>query len=140
MSRREELNLLSGVHPGLLRNNRRICARAVGRRAQFYAAREYKAARAALEEELRQARGGEPPVEGPVEVQVATYWPRRHRQGPANGLALGDVDASLKGILDALEGADVLGDDAQVVRLLAAKELASGLPGILVRVYSLGAS
>lgn len=66
--------------------------------------------------------------EGPLEVSVVAYWPRRHKIGPAKGLPFGDVDAVSKACLDALgkpepakgrkpekPGAYVITDDSQVM-------------------------
>ena len=61
--------------------------------------------------------GDSEPLSGPLVLSLREFWPRRHRQGPAVGLALGDVDGPLKGVLDALEDGGVFADDAQIVRL-----------------------
>jgi Holliday junction resolvase RusA-like endonuclease len=39
---------------------------------------------------------------GPLAVEVRAYWPRQHQKGPAEGQALGDVDAVIKACLDAM--------------------------------------
>jgi len=57
------------------------------------------------------------PLIGPVDLEVRTHWPRLRRKGPAAGQPTGDVDATAKAVLDALQRAGVLADDAQVQRL-----------------------
>lgn len=71
--------------------------------------------------------------EGPVVVEY-THKPRRvHRQGPAKGEALLDVDAPGKALLDALKGV-AYADDAQIRKAPPTKTTA-GPVGIRVRVY-----
>lgn len=61
---------------------------------------------------------------GPVHVEIAVYWPRAHRDGPAVGLAFGDVDALAKATLDSLQAAGAIEDDAQVTRCVMTKHIA----------------
>jgi Holliday junction resolvase RusA-like endonuclease len=57
------------------------------------------------------------PLSGPVTLEVRTHWHRLRRKGPAKGQPLGDVDATCKAVLDALQEAGVLYNDAQVYRV-----------------------
>lgn len=57
------------------------------------------------------------PLSGPIALEVRTHWPRLRRTGPAAGQPFGDVDATCKAVLDALQRAGVLADDAQVHRV-----------------------
>lgn len=72
--------------------------------------------------------------DGPLQVAIVAYWPRKHRKGPAEELPLGDVDAVAKAVLDALEDAGVIANDAQVVRLGLAKAYSKKSPRIEVKV------
>lgn len=83
---------------------------------------------------FRAAAAGRSFGPGPVSVAIVAYWPRKHRQGPAVGLVLGDVDAVAKAVLDALESAGVLADDAQATRLGCAKAYDKRRPRIEVKV------
>lgn len=96
-------------------NNRYV---AVGRGKRVLS-KEYRGFKAALAGECSLPR----PLDGPLCVTVAEAWARQHRTGPAAGLALGDIDSPLKCILDALKEGGAYHDDAQVVRLIAAKDI-----------------
>lgn len=61
---------------------------------------------------------------GPVRVTVDAYWPRRHQQGPAIGLAFGDVDAIGKAVCDSIEVAGIVASDAQVTECILRKHVA----------------
>jgi len=73
---------------------------------------------------------------GPVSVTVSCYWPAQHRKAPSTGLAFGDVDACLKAVLDVLTKARVIGDDSQVVELVARKGVDRHRPRIEIEVRS----
>lgn len=110
-------------------------------RGEPYTRTEYKAAKALIREQaVRQLesshrRFDDDPCydDGPVHVDVVTRGPKTHRQGPANGLAQIDADATVKCVLDALNGVAYT-DDAQVERVTASKTT-DGPVGIRVRVY-----
>lgn len=102
---------------------------------------------------FRQLATGRSFSAGPLHLAVVSYWPRKHRQGPAAGLPLGDADAVLKAVQDALEEAPdtskmsprrraeveaehagVFADDAQVVKVAAAKGYDKKRPRVEVLV------
>lgn len=93
--------------------------------------RKWKIASAAIFRRQAQGRSFAP---GPLIATISAYWPRTHRQGPATGLALGDVDAVAKAVLDALQEAGVLLDDAQVVEARLRKAVDSSRPRIEVAI------
>jgi len=109
--------------------------------AQQYSREEYKAAKRQMREqadlqlESSHRRFDDDPcyADGPVHVVITTHAERVHRQGPANGLAFIDADATTKCVLDALSGVAYT-DDAQVQRVTAEKTT-DGPVGIRVRVY-----
>lgn len=74
------------------------------------------------------------PLDGGVDVEITTYWPQQRRKGPAAGFPKGDVDATAKAVLDVLQAAGVVHDDAQVRRLLLLSEHDPKRPRIKVRV------
>ena len=100
----------------------------------------YRTARAVFGEAvmLQMAAEGLAPLVGPLSVTVRAFWPRTHREGPASGLALGDVEAPLKGVLDALEEGGLFADDAQVLEAKVSKRIDAKNPRLLVWVYRLG--
>jgi Holliday junction resolvase RusA-like endonuclease len=72
-----------------------------------------------------------------VGVTITAYWPRRRHLADGSGLiALGDVDAPAKAVLDALERAGVVDDDARVMELVARKRVDSMDPRIEIEVWS----
>lgn len=74
-----------------------------GRTVLSAAGRAYKLAAA-----LKAKSQGAHPISGPVALEIHVYRPRR----------IGDLDNTLKGLLDSLRGV-AYGDDSQVVRLVA---------------------
>ena len=98
---------------GLAAINRRYAS--VGR-GRVVLAQDYRNFRDAL---AGQIRG--PMLDGPVAVTIAEGWTRTNRTGPAQGLALGDIDSPLKCILDALQLGGAFGNDGQVVSLVVTK-------------------
>ena len=73
-----------------------------------------------------------------VGVTVTTYWPRRRHLPDASGLiALGDVDATAKAVLDALERADLFDDDSRVLELVCRKRVDPARPRIEAEVWGL---
>lgn len=61
---------------------------------------------------------------GPVAVAIVAHWPRKRHQGPAAGRPLGDVDAPVANVLDALSGV-LFEDDAQVAVVVAVNAIGS---------------
>ena len=114
-------------------SNRRLVAVRAGRRAKQVQRSTYKKASASMAEAFAAGWDAEP-LSGPVVVEVRSYWQRRHRQGAAAGLAMGDVDAPAKSVLDALQAAGVLDDDASVRRLICEKDVDKDRPRIEVEV------
>lgn len=100
----------------------------------------YRTARAEFGEAvmLKAAAEGLKPLTGPLSATVVAFWPRTHREGPALGTAVGDVDAPLKGVLDGLEDGGIFADDAQVVQARIEKRIDPHHPRIVVWVYRLG--
>lgn len=101
----------------------------------------YLAFREAVEQAVEQARDqGTIPVERPawraLGVAVRSYWPRKHDKDPTlRGLALGDVDSPLKGVLDALQHAGVYDDDTRIVELVALKSYDPDCPRVEVELW-----
>jgi Holliday junction resolvase RusA-like endonuclease len=123
-------------NPGEAKSNTRLKAIRVGRGARLVSGRDCKAwERFAVASIRSQARGWKI-ADGSVTVVVTAYWPRQHRQGPALGLAFGDVDAVLKSPLDVLQTAGVLGDDAQVVSIVGLKAVDAERPRVEILVAS----
>ena len=89
---------------------------------------------AVLELRTRWSRLARGPLVGPVTLEVHTHWPRCRRSGPASGLPMGDVDATAKAVLDALQHAGVLADDAQVKRLVLVNRYDAKRPRIEVHL------
>lgn len=57
---------------------------------------------------------------GPVQLVLSVHWPRQYgKKSPDHmkGLPLGDVDAPIKAVQDALAEAGLLEDDGQIVEL-----------------------
>ncbi len=94
---------------------------------------DYKLGMDELELTFRQQWTGGP-MQGPVMVRIRTYWPKRHRQGPAEGQGFGDWDACLKAVCDALQRAEVVEDDAQIECGIATKHHDPQRPRIEVEV------
>ncbi len=68
-------------------------------------------------------------------VAIRSYWPRRRHLAGCTDLAMGDVDAPVKAVLDSLEAAGILEDDALVREVRASKYLDKDNPRIEVEVY-----
>lgn len=73
--------------------------------------------------------------DGPLHAEIVAYWPRVTRSGAAAGLAFGDVDATAKAVLDALEDAGVIRDDGQIETLTLRKAHSPKAPRIDVEVW-----
>lgn len=67
------------------------------------------------------AECGAQQFQGPVAVRIVFRMDKPHRKGPAKHLGYGDIDGPIKGVLDALEAAQVFANDAQVVELSVQK-------------------
>jgi len=124
------------VNPGDLAINRKHGVRAFmagGKpRGQIYTAAKYSKAQADAAEQMQFQWSPRGPLSGPLYVEIHTWWPRQHRQGAARGMAMGDVDACGKGLLDALAMGGVIADDAQVERLTQVKD--RGQPRAVISV------
>ncbi len=64
-------------------------------------------------------------------VEIDAYWPRRRHLDDVT-LANGDCDAPIKAVLDALEHAGILDDDARVVEVVARKHWDKDRPRVVV--------
>lgn len=91
------------------------------------------------------------PLTGPLRVEASFTFPKpasapKRRQTWPMTRSSGDVDKHCRLLLDALQAAGVVVDDAQVVELCACKRFvgegadALTFPGAVVRVYRVGAS
>jgi len=88
--------------------------------------------REAVAEAAREALRGRPgyPLVGPVEVHIVCAfvqpksYAKRRRHWPIVTSGVGDVDKLQRNIFDALADAGVLGNDAQVCRVIADKDYA----------------
>jgi Holliday junction resolvase RusA-like endonuclease len=69
----------------------------------------------------------------PRELEITTHWPRIRRKGPAAGEPLGDVDATVKAVLDVLKGGGVVPDDAVLRRVVLVNAYDAKRPRIEVR-------
>lgn len=123
-----------------------------GQGARRYTRRETAAYEARVAMLARAAMRGSPPLSGPLEVAVTAVWPRPKRRPdvmPPEAWATGtraprpskpDADNVAKGILDGLTRGRVIGDDGQVVRLVAETLYAAEGEGphVEVRVVAVG--
>ncbi len=82
----------------------------------------YKETRNLLRDEIRLAYEGT--WVGWVRVEIVEYWPEDK----------GDVDAPIKGVLDALQAARVIEDDKRVQKVTAEKFWDPDNPRIVVKV------
>jgi Holliday junction resolvase RusA-like endonuclease len=73
-------------------------------------------------------------TEAPHEVEITTHWPRLRRTGPAKGQPCGDVDATCKAVLDVLQAAGVVPDDAVLRRVVLVNAYDAKRPRIEVRL------
>jgi Holliday junction resolvase RusA-like endonuclease len=125
------------LEPGHLRTNAARRATRAGGRIVVHKTPEYREAQRRVRVAARRAADGWQ-LEGPVHVHITTTVRRLHRQGPANGLPFIDVDAVVKGVLDALEHAEIFANDAQVSLLTANKQHDADNPGLLVFASEIG--
>ena len=105
----------------------------------MYKTPEYRRAQAKVRAAASAAADGWQ-LEGAVHVHITVFCPRLHRKGAAEGLPMLDVDACVKGTLDALEDAGALGNDAQVMLLSSSKVYQPAAPGIFVHMSELDAT
>ena len=73
---------------------------------------------------------------GAWEASFAVYWPRMGRQ-PGREFPLGDVDAPISSVLDAIQKAGLLDDDTRIVSLAAVKFHQPRKPGVLLTLVRL---
>lgn len=114
------LEITLRIAPGELRINRAWRKTKAGMRRS----EQYREAMRAVAADIRDASPNWRYRDFPVEVQIIAYWPTH----------AGDVDAPVKGILDALKKGGIYGDDKQVVRLVVEKHLNSDDPRICLKV------
>jgi len=97
--------------------------------------------------EVRAAWGNLPPCADPVEVHIVAVFKRpkamqwKTRPTPMVPKPNGpDADNVAKAVLDAMQGAEVIADDRQVVRLVVEKWTAAGdqMPGVSVTLIERG--
>lgn len=126
--------------PFLLAANRRLVAVRQGAHAKAVQRATYRKAAEAMVGTFRSQWGGRLAIRGAARVTIVTYWARK--RGPkrvAPGLGIGDVDATAKSVLDALQKAGVLLDDGQAFELVARKAHDPARPRIEVDVEGVGA-
>jgi Holliday junction resolvase RusA-like endonuclease len=121
------------VKPGDLKTNHAWRHTTRGGKIVVHKRSEYRSAQAAVRRAARKAADGWQ-LEGSLHVHITTFAERVHRKGAAAGLAYIDVDACVKGLLDALEHSKVIEDDAQVTLLTACKAYDPKSPGIAVHI------
>ncbi len=133
MSIQKSVSFDVSLSPGDLRVNNawRATGDRHGRKMRMYKTAEYRQAQAKVCDAARKAADGWT-LEGPIHVHLTVFCPRLHRTGAPEGLPMLDVDACTKGVLDALETARVLEDDAQVMLLTSSKVYQPAAPGIYV--------
>ena len=100
-----DLDITIGMPPGLVAINRRYAK-------NFKLDKSWKAARDELVLLFAQEWMGKPALAGDVGVAIFETWPTH----------AGDIDSPIKAVLDALEHAEVYGNDKQVVDLQVIKE------------------
>lgn len=119
-----QLEILIDAQPGWGAINRKTKGRGHTLSDQYIAFRE-ATAYAVLQAQAKAEAAGEPfdlPLPWHrISVQLLCYWPTVYRTGKRAGIPRGDIDAPVKGTLDALEKAGVFPDDAQVSGLMVLK-------------------
>ncbi len=129
-----------------------------GRGAKAYPScvegKKYRAWKRKAAAAYRAKAGGRVFAPGPLTVALVAYLPRKHRTGPAKGLPLGDWDAPIKAVFDAIakpdgdldkmnraeraraeaEHAGLIASDALIVRGGVAKAYDKDRPRIEVKV------
>ena len=76
---------------------------------------------------------GDVPAE--ISVVIRCHWPRKRHLDGTTTLPFGDVDACIKAVLDSLEDAGLVDDDARVRRVSCEKYLDKDNPRIEVEVW-----
>ena len=124
--------ILPGPSGAAINKARRCGCR--GRTPYSYPSAEHVVWRAMADAAVESAVGvvGWSMPDGPVTVTITSWWPRVHRTGPAAGMPIGDVDAPVKAVLDALARGGALKDDSQVAIVVASKMIA--FPGEAARI------
>jgi len=84
----------------------------------------YTEAIRAVSGDIRGALGDWPYRDFPVEVRIDAFWPSPK----------GDIDAPIKGILDALEKSGVIRNDDQVTRLYVSKAVDEENPRLELQI------
>lgn len=104
-------------------------SRGMSRRGDLFKSAKAKsfATRARLAARAAHARAGHPRVRE-CSVTIRSYW--------CAELALGDVDAPVRAVLDSLEAAGVLEDDSLVIELTASKSYDKDNPRIQVWIWA----
>jgi len=122
------------IDPGRLAINKAKRAGKRGGKPYTYKTPDYVAAVDELALRIRLARAGRAFVAGPVSVTIAIAWPRKRRKGPAIDLPMGDLDAPIKGIFDAMTQGGIWSDDAQATSLAMISMVDAKSPRISIRV------
>lgn len=101
------------------RKNRRHLVVGGGRYARLVNSPEFRAFALAIEVQWSKAQHPKRIFWGLWKVEIHSIWPRTRHLDQA--VALGDIDAPISCVLDGLQEAGVLDDDARVVKLEATK-------------------
>lgn len=119
-----QLEILIDAQPGWGAINRKTKGRGHTLSDQYLAYRDAVAYAVTRAEAAAKAAGTPLTLPLPwhrISIQLMCYWPTVYRTGERAGIPRGDIDAPVKGTLDALEKAGVFLDDAQVSGLMVLK-------------------
>jgi len=112
------------VSPGSLAINRAYRAHKAGRRIYVKKSDEYKHTVLAVANYLRGEWGDSPQLKGSVSVTLVSNWTRQNQKGHLKDIPWGDIDAFIKGVLDALEQSGIVENDTQCTHLEVFKNVA----------------
>ena len=127
--------------PGLGKVNGRSKMMARGGRREIGTSDEYKAFKTETEIAARNVMGIRRPIAwGAVSVAITFWWPRRNRKlaGVPQPWPMGDVDATIKAVLDGLQAGGVFDSDARVGEVHARKRYDKEYPRVVIGVKVIG--
>jgi Holliday junction resolvase RusA-like endonuclease len=126
--------ILPGPEDAAINKARRCGCR--GRTPYSYPTDEHERWRDAAKQAVAKAvelAGWEPPT-GPVSIDVMAYWRRKIAKGPMSGAGIGDFDAPIKAVSDALQHGGAILDDKQITDGIIAKRRTDGESWISVTI------
>ena len=113
----------------------------ITRRGRAYMPARYREWKSVAAEQLRQQWGGAEPMEGPLAVELVFWFSRpksrrrvKLRDVVAPRTGRGDLDNSIKSVLDVLQDAGCIRNDSQVSRIEAAQWEAEMEPWIYIAI------